>query len=84
MKSDARLIRDPMIGKVIVEVDTYKKKEDSREIDTEDFKVTTVELGAITRDTENHFKFLVDHMLTQSERDNKEKKELKRSVITMA
>lgn len=41
-------------------------------------------MGAITRDTGNHFfKFSTDHMLTQSERDSKEKKEMKRMIITM-
>ena len=55
------------------------------EIYVEDFKVNTIELGAITRDTKNHFfKFLVHHMLTQFERESGEKKELKRLVITIS
>lgn len=85
MKSDVRLIKDPITERVKKEVATYKQKDDSGEIDAKGFKVTTLELGAITRDTGNHFfKFFVDHMLTQSERDRREKKELKELVITMA
>lgn len=64
VKSDTRLIKDPVIGKVTTEVATYKKRDESREIDTKGFKVTTIELGSITMDMGNHFfKFSTDHML---------------------
>ena len=53
----------------------YKQKDEYREIDAKGFKVTTMELGAITRDIGSHFfKFFVDHMLTQLDKDRKEKK----------
>jgi hypothetical protein len=71
MKIDACLTKDPVAGKIIAEVATYKQKE-SRKIDEEGFKVTSIELGAINRNTGNNFfKFSADHMLTQSEKDSK-------------
>lgn len=64
MKSDDRLIKHLVTKKVIAEVATYKQKDEYGEINPEGFKVTTIELGAITRDTGNHFlKFSMDHML---------------------
>lgn len=65
MKIDACLTKDPVTGKVIAEVATYKQKKESGEIDEEGFKVTSIELGAINRNTGNNFfKFSADHMLT--------------------
>lgn len=47
--------------------------------------VTTTDLGVLTRDTGNHiFKFSANHILSQSEKDGKEKRDLTRLVITMA
>jgi len=66
-------------------VATYKKKQDSRDIDEEYLKVTSIELGTINKSTDNNlFKFSADHMLTQSEKDSREKKELKSMVTSMA
>lgn len=43
-----------------------------------------MDLGVLTMDTHNNiFKFLANHMLNQSEKDNKEKRELKWLVISM-
>jgi hypothetical protein len=78
LKSEAHFSTDPVTGKITVEIATYKQKTESSDIDTEDLKVTTVDLGTINRSTGNQlFKFSADHMLTQSKKDNKEKKELK-------
>lgn len=42
-----------------------KKKEVSGKVEAEYFKVTTMDLGVLTRDIGNHiFKFSIDHMLT--------------------
>lgn len=80
----AWLIKDLVTSKVMMEVATYKQKEVFGEINAEDFNVTTMDLGAISRDTGNHFfNFSVDHMLNESKRDNKEKKDLKKLIITM-
>ena len=49
----------------MAEVAMYKQKMESGEIDSEDFKVTLVELGTTNRSTDNHFfKFYANHMLT--------------------
>ena len=65
LQSNAHLIKDLVIGKIIVEVTTYKQKKESREIDVEGFQVTIVDLGAITKDTGNHFfKLSTNHMLS--------------------
>ena len=78
VKIDAYLTKDPRTGKIIVEVATYKKNKESRDVDEEGFKVNSIELGTINQSTSNNFfKFPSDHMLTQSERDSKDKKELK-------
>ena len=42
LKHDAHLTKDIVIGKITVEVATYKHKIESREIDSEGFKVTSV------------------------------------------
>ena len=79
------MTNDPIIGKVTVEVATYMQKEGLGEVKAKDFKATTMDLGVLTRDTGNHiFKFLADHMLSQSEKDSKEKGNWKRLVVTMA
>lgn len=84
LKIDAHLTKGPVTGKITAEIATYKQKE-LGDIDDEGFKVTSVELGTINRSISNHFfKFSADHMLTQSEKDSKEKKELKGMVTTMA
>jgi hypothetical protein len=78
MKTEAHLILDPVTGRLTAELATYKQGGEAGEIEAEDFKVATVDLGTINRGTGNRiFKFSVDHMLTQSEKDSKEKKELK-------
>ena len=85
LKIGAHLTNDPVTGKIKDEVAMYKWKIESGEIDSEGFKVTSVELGTINRSTCNHFfKFSADHMLTQSKKDSRKKKELKGLVITMA
>ena len=85
VKIDAYLTKDPIIGKITMEVATYKQKEESGDVDEEGFKVTSIELGTINRSTGNNFfKFSADHMLTQSEKDSKEKKELKGMITAMA
>ena len=64
---------------------TYKKKKYSRDIDEEGLKITTIELGTINKSTGNNFfKFSAEHMLTQSKKDRREKKELKAMVTAMA
>ena len=64
---------------------TYKKNQDSRDIYEEGLKVTSIELGTINRSIGNNFlKFSADHMLTQSEKDSREKKELRAMVSSMA
>lgn len=84
MKIDAYLTKHLVTGKIIVEVATYKQNE-SREIDEEGIKFTSIGIGAISRNKGNNFfKFSTNHMLTQSEMDSKEKKELKAMVVTMA
>ena len=84
MKMDAQLIKDPLTRKITAEVATYTQKLDSREIDERGLTVTSIDLGTINRSTCNKFfKFSVDHMLTQSEKDNREKKELKAMVTSM-
>ena len=55
VKMDAYLTKDPVIGKITVEVATYKKKKKSRDIDDEGFKVTSIELGTINMSTGNNF-----------------------------
>ena len=85
VKIDAYLAKDLVIGKITIEVATYKKKKEFGDIDDEGFKVTSIELRTINRSTGNNFfKFSVDHMLMQSEKDSKKKKELKGMVIAMA
>ncbi len=85
MKTDAQLVKDPQTGKITVEVATYTQKQDSREINEEALKVTFIDLGTINKSTGNNFfKFSADHMLTQSEKDSREKKELKAMVTSMA
>ena len=85
MKIDAHLTKDLVVGKIIFDIATYKQKKDSSDIDDEGYKVTFVELGTINRSIGNHFfKFSTDHILTQSAKDSKEKKELKGMVTTMA
>jgi hypothetical protein len=85
IKTDANFIKDPVTGKVTAEVATYKKKKESGDINSEGLKVSSIDLGTITRDTGNNFfKFSADHMLTQSEKDSREKKELKGMITTMA
>ena len=75
IKMDAYLTKDLVIGKITAEVATYKQKKVFGDIDNEGFKVTSIELGTINRSTSNQFfKFSVDHMLTQFEKDSKEKK----------
>lgn len=84
LKIEAHLTKDLATGKVTTKIATYRQKMESGEIDNEDFKVT-VDLGTINRSTGNHFfKFFADHMLTQSRKDSKEKKELEGMVTTMA
>ena len=76
VKIDAYLTKDLMTGKITIEVATYKQKKESGEVDEDGFKVTSIELGTINRSTSNNFfKFSVDHMLTQSKKDSKEKKD---------
>lgn len=85
INNDAHLAKDPIIGKVIEEVATYKKKEGSSEVEAKEFKITTMDLGVLTWDIDNHiFKFSSDHMLIQSKKDSKEKRELEKLVTTMA
>lgn len=85
MKTDAQLIKYPLTGRITVEVATYKQKKESGDIDEEGLKVTSIELGTINKSIDNKiFKFSVDHMLTQSEKDTREKKELKAMVTAMA
>ena len=74
-----------MTGKITIEVATYKQKKESKDVDEEGFKVTSIELGTINWSTGNNFfKFSTNHMLTQLERNSKEKKELKGMIIAMA
>lgn len=85
VKIDAYLTKDLMIGKITVEVATYKQKKESGDIDEEGFKLTSIELGTINQSTVNNFfKFSIDHMITQSKKDSKEKKELKGMIMSMA
>jgi hypothetical protein len=85
LKTDAHLSIDPVTRKITAEVATYRQKTESSDIDTEDLKVMTIELGTINRSMGNRFfKFSANHMLTQSKKDSKEKKELKAQVVTMA
>ena len=72
IKTYAYLTKDPMIGKITMEVATYKQKKEFGEVDEEGFKVTSIELGTINLSTGNNFfKFSTDHMLTQLEKDIK-------------
>lgn len=81
----AYLTKDPVIGKITTEVATYKQKKEFGDIYDEEFKVTSIELRTINRNTGNNFfKFSTDHMLTQLEKDSKEKKELKGMITAMA
>ena len=63
-KMDAYLTKDLVIGRITMEVATYKQKKESGDIDKEGFKVTSIELVTIDRSTGNKFfKFFADHML---------------------
>ena len=85
IKTNAYLTKDPVTGKITIEVATYKQEKESGDIDDEGFKVTSIELGTINRNTGNNFfKFSADHILMKLEKDSKEKKELKAMVISMA
>lgn len=53
-KNDVDLTKDPNTGKVIEEVASYRQKEGSCEVEVKDFKVTTMDLGVLTRDMNNH------------------------------
>ncbi len=85
LKMDAHLTKDPVTRKITTEIATYRQKIESKDIDDEGFNVIVVELGTINRSIGNNFfKFSANHMLTQFEKDSKEKKELKGMVMTMA
>lgn len=74
----ARLDNDEGIGKWVTEIASYKPKDEDKEVSTEDFEITKVELGNMSRDLDNHFfQVSAKKMLTRSEKDGREKRELK-------
>ncbi|XP_059073521.1 uncharacterized protein LOC131874254 [Cryptomeria japonica] len=62
----------------IVEIASYKPKDVCKEINAEDFEVTKVDLGNMSRDSDNRvFNVTTKKIFTRSEKDRQEKKEPK-------
>lgn len=67
------------------EVATYRPKEEKKDVTVEDFKVTKIELGTMDRAGKNHlFKETAQQMLITSVQDRKEKKELKKTTVSLS
>lgn len=77
-KTTARLDVDEKIRRWVAEIASYKPKDENKEINAEDFEVTKVDLGNMSRDFDNHlFKVTAKKMLTRSEKEGQEKRKLK-------
>lgn len=80
-KTSARLESDEGTGKWIVEITSYKPKDEDKEVSAKDFEITKMELRNMRRDSDNHFfQVSAKKMLTRSEKDGWEKRELKRHI----
>lgn len=76
-KTTARLDNDEGIGKWVAEIASYKPKDEDKEVSAEEFEITKVELRNMSRDSDNHFfQVSAKKMLTRSEKDGREKREL--------
>lgn len=85
IKTTTKLTVDGKMGKWMVEIASYKSKDEGKELDEEDFQITRVDLGTMDRDANNHhFKYSAQKILTHSEKDGKEKKELKKNIRILA
>lgn len=84
-KTTTRLDCDEGTGKWVAEIASYKPKDEKKEVSAEDFEITKVELGNMSRDSNNHFfQVSANKMLTRSEKDEWEKRELKRHISILA
>lgn len=77
-KTAACLDNDEGTGKWVAEIASYKPKGENKEVSPDDIEITKVELGNMSRDSDNHFfQVSAKKMLTRSEIDGWEKRELK-------
>lgn len=84
-KTTARLDTDEETGKCVAEIASYKPKDENKEVNVEEFEITKVELRNMSRDSDNHlFQVSAKKMLTRSEKDGQEKRELKRHINILA
>lgn len=84
-KAMTRLEIDDKIGKWIVEVSNPKVDGEASELFVDSYHVERVELGVADRDTDNHhFEVFAKCMLTRSQKDGKDKKELKQMIRVLA
>lgn len=54
-KTAAHLDNDEGTGKWVAEIASYKPKDENKEASPDDFEITKVELGNMSRDSDNHF-----------------------------
>lgn len=84
-KTTTHLNNDEETRKWMAKIASYKPKEENREAGPDDFEITKVELGKMSRDTDNHFfQVSAKKMLTHLEKDGWEKRELKRHISVLA
>lgn len=84
-KTTMHLNNDEETSKWMAEIASYKSKDENKEASSNDFEITKVELGKMSRDTDNHFfQVSAKKMLTRSEKDGQEKRELKRHISVLA
>lgn len=84
-KTTAHLNNDEETGKWTAEIASYKPRDENKEAGSDDFEITKIELGKMSRDTDNHFfQVSAKKMLTRSEKDGREKRELKRHTSVLA
>lgn len=84
-KTTARLDSNEGTRKWVVKIASYKPKGEDKEVSAKDFEVTKMELGNTSRDSDNHFfQVSAKKMLTKSEKDGREKRELKRHISILS
>lgn len=84
-KTTTRLDADEKTGRWIAKIASYKPKDENKEINAKDFEVTKVDLRNMSRDFDNHlFNVTAKKILTRSEKDGQEKRELKRHIKILA
>ncbi|XP_057860709.2 uncharacterized protein LOC131069358 [Cryptomeria japonica] len=80
-KTTTRLDNDEGTRKWVAKIASYKPKDKDKEVGAEDFEITKVELGNMSRDSDNHFfQVSAKKMLARSEKDGREKRKLKRHI----